>query len=74
MAIYKKKKGKDKGMKKKSSGSKPVKLGSPGGSIKQSSDPIISDIPIQSNETVTINSPKITGTNPKVQPKKRKNK
>ena len=40
MAIYKKKKGKDKGMKKKSSGSKPVKLGSPGGSIKQSSDPV----------------------------------
>lgn len=67
MAIYKKKKGKDKGMKKKSSGSNPVKLGSPGGSIKQSSDPIISDLPIQSNETVTINSPKITGTNPKVQ-------
>ena len=49
MAIYKKKKGKDKGMKKKSSGSNPVKLGSPGGSIKQSSDPIISDLPIQSN-------------------------
>ena len=70
MGIKKKKKGKDKGMQKKSSGSKPVKLGSPGGSIKQSSDPVISDLSI-APKTVsdTINSPKITGTSPKVSPK-----
>ena len=44
MAIKKKKKGsaKGKGVKKGST----TKLGSPGGSIKQSSDPIISDLSI----------------------------
>ena len=66
MAIKKKKKGsaKGKGVKKGST----TKLGSPGGSIKQSSDPIISDLSIQDNNQVSINAPKITGTSPTVSP------
>ncbi len=67
MAIKKKKKGTGKGFKKKSAGSKPIKLGSPGGKLGQISDPVISDLSIKSNEAASINSPKITGTSTTVQ-------